>query len=206
MPSVTVLMQPGAADWEFAPVLAVLREYFGYTTCIATPDARPITTLGGLRVEADRMFDTADIDGADSVIVIGSEAWKEGVDANLQNRLRDRIAAGKPTAAICAGTLALARSGALDDRAHTSNAQEFLEVNAEGYAGEARYRDVAHAVVDGKLVTAPGSAPASFASAVVSTLHPDKVGEVMGYWSMAKGEFDALGGDLAPMFEGGQPR
>ena len=201
MPSVTVLMQPGAADWEFAPVLAVLREYFGYTVCVATPDARPITTIGGLRIEADRMFDTADIDGADSVILIGSEQWKDGADATLESRLRSRVEAGRPTAAICAGTLALARAGVLNERAHTSNALEFLQTSADAYAGQDHYRDVAHAVADGKLVTAPGSAPASFASAVVATLHPEKVGEVMGYWSMAKGEFDALGGDLGPMFK-----
>jgi putative intracellular protease/amidase len=195
------LFQPGAADWEFGPVLPVLRYFFGFDVRIATPDGHSNITIGGLRVSADHMFDTADIDGADLVLSIGSDAWIPEVDVPLQNRLKARADAGKPLAAICAGTLPLARGGALNDRPHTSNALEFLKQNADAYTGDKAYRDVAHAVSDGLVVTAPGSAAASFACAAAQAVRPERAAEVVAYWNMVRGEFEALGTDLAPIWQ-----
>lgn len=201
MSHAVVLLQPGAADWEMGPVLPALREYFGLQVRTASPDGRLVTTMGGLAIEADTAYDTADLDGAEVVILIGSEAWTAFDDAPLFARLRARAEAGRPLAAICAGTLALARAGVLDERPHTSNALGFLTANAPAYAGQAHYRDVAHAVSDGLVVTAPGSAPASFAVAVAQAVRPERRAEVVGYWNMARGEFESLGVELAPIWK-----
>lgn len=199
--SVVVLLQPGAADWEMGPVLPVLKEYFGATIKTASPDGKSVTSMGGVLIDVDTGYDTANVQAADLVIIIGSDGWMRFDDAALSARLKARVEAGLPTAAICAGTLALARAGALNDRPHTSNSAPFLAENAPAYAGEARYRDVAHAVSDGVVATAAGSAPASFAVACAALLEPSKQAEVVGYWNMTRGEFEALGTELGPIWK-----
>lgn len=202
MGQAAVLLPPGAADWEFAAVLPVLRYYLGLEIRTATPDGRGIETIGGVRIEPDVSFDTVDWSDADIVILIGSDAWIPVSDPILENRIAARIAAGKAVAGICAGTLPLARAGVLNDRPHTSNALGFLSENAAGYSGSSRYRDVAHAVSDGLVATAPGTAPASFAAAAAAAVAPDKAAEIVAFWSMTRGEFEALGTDLTPIFKG----
>ena len=72
-----------------------------------------------------------------------------------------------PVAAICGATAGLAAAGLLDDRAHTSNAREFLE--STGYGGGERYR-AEGAVTDGDLITASGTAPVDFAHEIFARL------------------------------------
>ncbi len=201
-PSVVVLLQPGAADWEMGPVLPVLQAYFGARIRTASPDGKSVRTMGGVLVDVDTGYDTADIQNADLVVLIGSDAWMTFEDDPLTARLKARTQAGGRTAAICAATLALARAGALDARPHTSNSQPFLSENVPTYEGKSTYRDVAHAVSDGVVVTAPGSAPASFAVACAALLDPTRQAEVVGYWNMVRGEFEALGVELGPIWKG----
>ena len=198
-PVAVVLLQPGAADWEAGPVLPLLREHLGFAVHTATPAGHPIETIGGLRLQSDTLFDTADLAGADVVLLIGSSTWKTFESPALFDRLRTRVADGGPTGAICAGTLALARAGVLDERAHTSNSLEFLTSNAAGYRGGTGYRDVPHAVADGPVVTASGLAPVSFACAVAAVAAPGKRDLIDEYWSLARAEFDALPGGLSAL-------
>lgn len=199
--SVVILLQPGAADWEYGPVLPILKEYFGARIRTASPDGKTIQTMGGVMIDADTGFDTADVGEADLVVIIGSDAWMRFHDDALSTRLRRRADEGRPLAAICAGTLALARAGVLNARPHTSNSGPFLSENAVEYSGGDQYRDVAHAVSDGVVATAPGSAPASFAVACAALLDPAKQAEVVGYWNMARGEFEDLGTELGPIWK-----
>jgi len=200
MPKAVVLLQPGAADWEMGHLLPFLREYLGFEVWTATPDGRAIRTIGGLELDPDGLYDTADLAGADLVLLIGSSSWQTFDDDSLYGRLRDRVAAGRATGAICAGTLALARAGILRDRPHTSNGRDWLARNAAGYEGEGRYVDVGHAVSDGVVVTAAGTSPISFAVACAEAACGERE-EIGGFWSMARAEFDALGHGTAKIRE-----
>lgn len=198
--SAVVLLQPGAADWEMGPVLPILKEYFGASVTTASPDGKSLRTMGGVMIDVDTGYDTANLGEADLVILIGSDAWLRFDDQALSDRLKRRVESGRPVAAICAATLGLARAGLLDSRPHTSNSEPFLNENAAAYAGKAHYSDVAHAVSDGLVVTAPGSAPASFAVACAALMDPSKRAEAVGYWNMARGEFEVLGTELGPIW------
>jgi putative intracellular protease/amidase len=72
-------------------------------------------------------------------------------------------------AAICAGTLALARAGLLNDRRHTSNMPGYIGEHAPQYSGTALY-EAAPAVTDRGVITASGLSPVDFAREIFRQL------------------------------------
>ena len=112
-----------------------------------------------------------------------------GLDGWLPRRRAAFLAAGVPVAAICGATFGLALEGLLDERAHTSNAAEYLALT--GYAGGDRF--VAEpAVVDGDLITASGVAPVHFARAILERLAV-YTAEVAASWFKLYGDRDPAG-------------
>lgn len=182
-------LQPGWADWEAGGVLALLREYLKVQIEIATPTGDPETSIGGVLAAADYRFDDPVLSDADAFILIGSDAWNEGENPAISALIRQAFADGKPVAGICAGTTALARAGLFDGRKHTSNGKEWLEGVAPGYAGADHYVDSAKAVTDGKLVSASGLAPVTFAAAVARLIAPEQEELIAGYVAMFAREF-----------------
>ena len=182
------LFNHGWADWESGFVLAALREYFGFSVRVATPGGAEATSIGGVRAAADLAFDAVDPADMDLLLVIGSAQWIETEDPAVADLLRRADAAGLPIGAICAGTLAAARAGLLEDRPHTSNAMAFLQTKAPAYGGAAHYQDMPRAVTGRNLVTAPGSAPASFAVAILRLVAPDREADIAAYEAMLGAE------------------
>lgn len=182
------LFNHGWADWEAGFVLAALREYFGYGVRIATPGGGEATSIGGVRAASDLAFDAVDPADMDLLLVIGSAQWIETEDPAVTDLLRRADVAGLPIGTICAGTLAAARAGLLDDRPHTSNALAFLQGKAPAYGGAARYQATPRAVTGRNLVTAPGSAPASFAVAILRLVAPDREADIAAYAAMLAAE------------------
>ena len=77
--------------------------------------------------------------------------------------------AGVPVAAICGATIAVARAGLLDDRAHTSNDPDYLASHAAEYRGARHYVE-ALAVRDRGVITASGVGPIEFAREIFDEL------------------------------------
>lgn len=182
------LFNQGWADWEAGFVLAALREYFGFAVRVATPGGAEAISIGGVRAAADLAFDAVDPADADLLLVIGSARWIEVEDPVVSDLLRQADAAGLPIGAICAGTLAAARAGLLDDREHTSNELAFLQTGAPAYAGATHYQNAPVAARGGNVVTAPGSAPASFAVAVLRLVAPEREADIAAYEAMLGAE------------------
>lgn len=159
------------ADWEY-----------GYLTSGITwaDDAAPgryrlrvlgdgpgeVTTKGRLRIRTDGSIDEVDEAEVALLVLPGADTWDEGHEPVLA-LARSLLHDGTPVAAICGATLGLARAGLLDDRAHTSNAPEFLA--GSGYGGAAHYREE-RAVDDRGVITAGATAPVDFAAAVFRRL------------------------------------
>jgi len=160
------------ADWEPALLAAGAREDFKDEVSWLSLDGKPVPSMGGLTVQADGVLDDSVLERADALVLIGSPLWQTSGSPDLSSLLRRAVDRGLVVAGICGATLALARAGLLDTRAHTSNALEFLQQHATGYSGSALYRHSAQAVSDGRVVTAPGSAPVTFAVEVLQLLHP----------------------------------
>lgn len=172
MKNVVLYLTPTMADWEYgylAAGLAMADEAHpgAFTLLTASGDGESVLTKGRLRVQPDAALAGLDPAGISLLVLPGADTWAEGhVEAlDLARRCLEH---GVPVAAICGATLGLARSGLLNDRAHTSNAPEFL-AGLPAYTGGRRYRE-APTVVDAGLITAPATAPVDFARAVFETL------------------------------------
>ena len=188
---VIAFFQPGWADWEAGPVLAMLREHMRAEIRILTPDGGPQTSIGGVRAAADGRFGEAAAADAEVFLAIGSDAWTGFHDQAFFGLMRTALAEDKIVGAICAGTVAAARAGLFAGRAHTSNGRGWLAGEAPGYAGADAYVDTPRAVTAGRLVSAPGSAPGTFSSAILRLVAPEHAGAIAENDAMMAREWTA---------------
>lgn len=161
------------ADWEVGAATAQLansswhREPGTFQVKTVGLTTEPITTMGRLRVTPDLAL--ADLDPADSAMLIlpGADLWEGEELVPFADKAREFVAAGVPVAGICGATFGLAKAGLLDNRAHTSNAAEYLMYS--GYSGADNYVDTP-AVTDRDVITADGMSPFEFAREVFTRL------------------------------------
>ena len=169
MPRIVIALQNDYADWEPALLMAATRYWLDCEVVTASPDGKPVTSMGGLKVTPDISFDAIDAEHFDALISPGGYAWEKGVAYDftaLATEFRDK---GKVLGGICAAASALAATGVLDDIAHTGNALASHK-KYPGYQGEARYLDQPQAARDGKIVTAAGAAADTFTIEVLKAL------------------------------------
>ncbi|ADV10547.1 DJ-1/PfpI family protein [Mesorhizobium ciceri] len=164
----------GFADWEYGLLAASAVEWFGARAVSLTPDGNPVTGISGFRLTPDRSAGADENDDLDAIAVIGSDEWAGKAPPEVADLLNAVASRGGVVGGICAGTLALARAGLFEKARHTSNGRDWINGHEAGYAGDNLYQDVPHAMADGKIVSAPGSAPGTFALAFLKTLYPER--------------------------------
>ncbi|MGO4201748.1 DJ-1/PfpI family protein [Rhodococcus sp. TAF43] len=182
-------------DWEIGLAIDHInkpmwhREPGLFTVATVGATASPIVTMGGMRVVPDTTLDVVRPQDSAMLILAGNDIWNTEQFSPFAAKARDFLAAGVPVAAICGATGGLAMAGLLDDRAHTSNAAEFL--NSVGYAGGHLYRDEP-AVTDRDLITGAANAPVHFAREILERLDVFAPG-VLASWFKLYGDRDPAG-------------
>lgn len=166
------------ADWEYGLLAASAVEWFGARAVSLTPDGKPVTSASGFLLTPDRSAKFDENTDLDAVAVIGSDQWVDD-PPDISGLLTAIATRGGVVGGICAGTLALARAGLFDKAKHTSNGRDWINEKERGYAGTQNYQDVPHAVADGRIVSAPGSAPGTFALAYLKTLYPQRSSDLV---------------------------
>ncbi|MBF6137912.1 glutamine amidotransferase [Nocardia otitidiscaviarum] len=148
-----------------------------------------VTSAGGMRVVPDVTL--AELSPADSAMLIlpGADTWETGALTPFADKAREFLAAGVPVAGICGATFGLAAAGLLDERAHTSNAAEYLAYS--GYSGADRFV-YEPAVTDGDLITATGTRPVEFARAILARLDIYEP-HILDAWYRLYGDNDPAG-------------
>lgn len=163
----------GMADWETGYATAHINRSEWqlrsgrYRVATVGEKGRPITTMGGMQVQPDVTLDEIGPENSAMLILPGSDEGITGGLSPFARKAGELLAASVPVAAICGATAALALEGLLDDRAHTSNAAEFLAYT--GYQGGGLYVEEP-AVIAGDLITASGTAPVAFARLILDRL------------------------------------
>jgi putative intracellular protease/amidase len=169
MTRLAIVLTDGFADWEVAPLTASARTYFNFDVVTATPEGAEVRSMGGLRVSPDMALETLHAHAFDALILCGGTIWETEKSPDLGPVIEDFLEHGKIVGAICGATLALAKAGVLNRAAHTSNAADFI-AGTPGYSGKAHYKDGPYAVRGGKIITAAGSAPVTFAAEIYRAL------------------------------------
>jgi putative intracellular protease/amidase len=183
----------GYADWEFGLLSAAVgggEEWFDGHVIALSPQAGPLRSIGGLLLTPERGTKPEDNYDLDAVAVIGSDGWSQD-PPDVTPLLTSIAGRGGVTGGICADTLALARAGLFAKATHTSNGRDWIAKWAPGYQGRENYRDVPHAMRDGTVVSAPGSAPGTFAVEFLKALHPDQSAKVAEMKAMFVKEYAA---------------
>ncbi len=171
MKAVHVLVFPGFADWEPAFALAELKRSGNRSVVTIGFDLQPVTSMGGLRVTPDRAVKDVQANESELLVVPGGDLWEGDYPRSTMNQLlSDFTGAGVPIAGICGGTLALARSGLLNDRRHTSNMPGYIDEHVPSYTGASFYQSVP-AITDRGVITASGLSPVEFAREIFRQLN-----------------------------------
>lgn len=196
---VHVFVFDGLADWEMAYAVAGINypqfqiNPGRYRVQTVSLQRASVVTSGGIRIEPDLALDRLSPDDSALLILPGGMAWASGQNTEAVDVARSFLNADVPVAAICGATLGLARGGLLDHLRHTSNTRDYLA--ATEYQGGSFYED-SPAVTDGKLITAPGTAPIDFAYHIFRCLNlyrPPVLDAWYGLYKTGKPEyFDAL--------------
>jgi len=169
--AIHVIVFDGFADWEPAHALAELRRWGKRTIRTVGFDGAPVVSMGGLRVIPDVALATVRAEDVELLILPGGDMWQSAdyPRAVLEPLVNELLGAETPVAAICGGTLALARAGVLNDRRHTSNMPKYLSAFATEYSGGEHYVALP-AVSDRHVITASGLAAIEFARAIFAEL------------------------------------
>ncbi len=154
------------ADWEIAYITAELNSgrflKNGKITVRKIAESQnPVTSMGGMSINADLKLSEVDFSEGDLLILPGADTWMEEEHSSVIETAGNLIDRGVIVAAICGATAALANAGILNSRKHTSNGNGFLEMMCPEYKGSDNYID-SPAVCDSNLITASGLAPLEF--------------------------------------------
>jgi len=167
---------PSFADWE--PPLAIsmisdtnrsFPKNRSYRVVTFGLSKDPVMSLGGMRVLPDT--DVAGVDLADTAMVIlpGSSFYETNDPAELASLVGACVRQRIPVAAICGGTLFLARHGFLDAVRHTNCGPGWLKEHAPAYRGESYYVHTP-SVADGGIITANPFGFVEFAAEIIREL------------------------------------
>lgn len=169
--AVYLLVVDGFADWEPAHAVAELRRSGQYRVQTVGLTRDPVESMGGIRVLPSTTV--SEVDPADVAVFIvpGGDRWEAAPpEVEIQELLERLHAHEVPIAAICGGTLAIAKTGLLRGRRHTSNGLDYLRSQIPDYGEAANYVD-APAVRDRGLITASGLGDVEFAREIFEELN-----------------------------------
>ena len=164
------------ADWEMGYVTAelnsgrFLKKGAPQISLKTVSDSKaPIRTMGGLTVLPDCLIDDIVVSETSVLILPGANTWSDPKHGAILEKAGELLGVGATVCAICGATTALANTGLLDHRIHTSNGTGFLDLFAPGYKGQSFYIDQL-SVADDNLITAGSTGGLLWAKQIIERL------------------------------------
>jgi putative intracellular protease/amidase len=186
--TIGIVLPAGFADWEYGLLAAGAAEHLGARIVFLTEGKGPVRSIGGLSTQGERGLEPSENADLDAVALIGSDIWQTAEAPDVAALACAVKARGGIVGAICGATIALAKSGLLENVPHTSNGVDWLMHATGGYAGELSYVDQSAALASGAIVTASGLAPDTFATEFLKALYPEQADMLEGVKSMFAAE------------------
>jgi putative intracellular protease/amidase len=163
------------ADWEISYILPELnsgRFIFNKSKTFdivkISNSLNPIRTMGGLVIEPEETIFNVTFNKDDILILPGADTWMEPQNYDVMKNVDKLLQNGVTICAICGSTVAMADSGMLDERKHTSNDKEYLKMFCKNYKGSDNYLNEPVVVAE-NLITASGLAPLEFSLEVLKS-------------------------------------
>ncbi len=164
------------ADWELGHVISELNSgrFFkkgaqrvslktvGYSNA-------PVNTMGGLTIVPACVIDDIVVSKTSVLLLPGADTWSDPKHNAVIEKANEFLACGATVCAICGATAALANSGLLNHRPHTSNGPGFLEMFSPGYNGQSFYIDKP-SVADHNFITAGSAGALLWAKQIIEHL------------------------------------
>ncbi len=179
------------SDWEIAFITAELnsRRYFAKNVklelILIGNTLNPIKTMGGITITPDKDINDIEFQEGDLLILPGADTWMDEKNKKILEIVSSIINKNVVIAAICGATVALAQKGLLDNKKHTSNDKEFLQMFSPDYTGSSHYVNTP-AVVDDNLITASGLAPLEFTYEVFKKINVMKKDTLEAWYQLYK--------------------
>lgn len=164
------------ADWETGYVTAELnsRRFFKQGALkvslkTVSHSKEPIKTMGGMTVVPDCVINDIEVKPSSILLLPGADTWSNPKHFEILEKAKELLTVNGTVCAICGATVALASTGLLDNRVHTSNGLGFLEMFAPNYSGQSYYTDDP-SVTDKNLITASSTASLLWAKQIIELL------------------------------------
>jgi putative intracellular protease/amidase len=141
--------------------------------------------MGGIKITPDVDVDKMNVKNGDFIVLPGANTWQNGNNQKILDKVSEVINKDITVAAICGATFALADTGILNNRKHTSNDKGYLKMVCQKYKGENLYEEKP-AVVDNNLITASGIAPLEFAYEVLKKTDIMKINTLEAWYNLYK--------------------
>lgn len=160
MATVYIYVLDTLADWELGYVASELNSgrFFKegeqrLSLRMVSYSKETIHTMGGLAIEPNYLIEDIEVSETTVLLLPGAETWSDPKHGAIIEKTKELLKVGATVCAICGATAALANAGLLNNRPHTSNGLEFLEMVSQGYKGQGFYIETP-SVVDNNLITA----------------------------------------------------
>ncbi|MDD3206870.1 MAG: glutamine amidotransferase [Lachnospiraceae bacterium] len=187
MVTVYVYILDTLADWEMGYVTSELhsRRFFkkaAQQVAVKTVSysREPIHTMGGLTVVPNCTIEDIIVDKTSVLLLPGADTWNNSRHDTIVIKASELLTAGATVCAICGATVALANTGLLDNRPHTSNGVGFLEMVSPAYKGQNYYIDEP-SVADKNLITASCTGALLWARQIIERLDVFQE-DTLEYW------------------------
>ncbi|HTY14920.1 MAG TPA: type 1 glutamine amidotransferase family protein [Methanoregulaceae archaeon] len=164
------------ADWEPALAIAMISDRYtvipkknSYRVVTFGLTKEPVKTFGGLTIHPDADITEIGLANTAMIILPGSTLYEKDDPVQLVPLIASCIRNKIPVAAICGGTVFLAKHGFLDTVRHTGAGPGNLASLAPKYRGREYYVHEP-SVIDGGIITANPLGFVEFAYNIIRTL------------------------------------
>ncbi|MGM8364040.1 DJ-1/PfpI family protein [Virgibacillus sp. W0181] len=160
MKTIYIYVLDTLADWELGFVTSELnsRRFFKedanqLSIKTVSYSKQSISTMGGMTIIPDNLIDDIIVSETSMLLLPGADTWNDPKHEAIFVKASELLSVGATVCAICGATAALANSGILDNRPHTSNGPGFLEMVSSDYKGQNFYIDQP-SIASSNLITA----------------------------------------------------